>query len=477
MFELTHKHLELITADVNRADISFSHLKYDIIDHICCDLENEMNHGVPFEKAYEMVKARIGIRGLQQIQEDTLFLIDKKYRIMKNSMKIFGVISTVLLAFGALFKIEHWPGAGIMITLGFFLLCVVFLPSAVYVSYREVSNRTRLFTHLTGFLSAFLFSVSFLFKIQHWPGAGILMMVASMICGLFFIPTFFIARLKESGSSQLKVASIFGLFGSWFYLFGFLFKMNHWPGALIMLLLGSVLLIGVAFPVFIVSHYKEYRQLSSRFVFMTFAVVWFVVPTFLMSMNVSEDTYKGLRETESQTETNIDFLLAKNQKLFNSIKTDGSQDALKIRETATSTVKQSEKIYDYIQNIKGKLIRINLVDSTIRDNQVTIEKIKYREQGEVGISEYLLVEKNEASLITRKLEDYKTVMLQTINDDKIASDQIASILTAATVRPSSLISTVNQLSMIQERVLMAEMIVLSKLSVQSGQKLLLVKNQ
>src|SRR6266540_2195145 len=129
MFELTHKHLELITADVSRADISYSHLKYDLIDHICCDLENEMGHGLPFEKAYEMVKKRIGLRGLQQIQEDTLSLIDKKYRIMKNTMKIFGVVSTILMSFGALFKIEHWPGAGVMLVLGFFLLCFVFLPS------------------------------------------------------------------------------------------------------------------------------------------------------------------------------------------------------------------------------------------------------------------------------------------------------------------------------------------------------------
>lgn len=477
MFELTHKHLELITADVSKADISFSHLKYDLIDHICCDLENEMNHGIPFEKAYEMVKSRIGIRGLQQIQEDTLFLIDKKYRIMKNSMKIFGVISTILLAFGALFKIEHWPGAGIMITLGFFLLCFVFLPSAVYVSYREVSNRTKLFVHITGFISAFLFSVSFLFKIQHWPGAGILMLVASLICGLFFIPAFFISRLKESNSSSQKVATIFGLLGALVYLFGFLFKMNHWPGALILLLLGSVLLIGIAFPVFITSHYKEYDRVSSRFIFMTFAVVWFVVPTFLMSINVSEDTYKGLRETGSITETSLEFLKAKNNRLFHSIHAQNSQGDIKIREVATSTVKQSEDVFEYIQKIKGELVRFNLADSSIRDSQATIERIKHREQGEIGISEFLLLEKNEATVIARKLEEYKIAMLQTLNTDKVATGQITSILTIATVRPQTLISTVNQLSMIQERVLRAETVVLRKLASQSGQKLLLVNNQ
>ena len=72
MADLTHQQLKLITLDVQHADISYSHLQYDLIDHICCDLENQMNKGLSFEKAYEIVKSKIGLQGLQQIQEDTL---------------------------------------------------------------------------------------------------------------------------------------------------------------------------------------------------------------------------------------------------------------------------------------------------------------------------------------------------------------------------------------------------------------------
>lgn len=198
MFEINFKQLAIIKAEVGRADISFSHLQYDLIDHICCDVENEMERGSPFEKAYEMVKQRIGIRGLQRIQEDTLFLIDKKYRMMKTTMKVFGAIATILMAFGSLFKIMHWTGAGIILTLGFFLLTFVFLPSAVYVSYREVSNRTRLFTHLSGFLAAFLLSISILFKIQHWQGAGFAITIAMLIAGIFFVPSLFFPSVKKS---------------------------------------------------------------------------------------------------------------------------------------------------------------------------------------------------------------------------------------------------------------------------------------
>ena len=109
---LTNEQVAIVTDDVKNEGINYSHLMIDLIDHVCCDVEERMNHGISFTQAYELVKKELGIRGLRHIQQDTLMLIDKNYRIMKNSMKAIGVISLALMAFGALFKIMHWPFAG-----------------------------------------------------------------------------------------------------------------------------------------------------------------------------------------------------------------------------------------------------------------------------------------------------------------------------------------------------------------------------
>jgi hypothetical protein len=74
----------------------------ELIDHVCCDVEFEMQNGIPFAKAYEVVKNKIGIEGLERIQHETLYLIDKKYRIMKKTMKISGLIAPILLSLGSL---------------------------------------------------------------------------------------------------------------------------------------------------------------------------------------------------------------------------------------------------------------------------------------------------------------------------------------------------------------------------------------
>ncbi|RPJ65166.1 MAG: hypothetical protein EHM20_17930, partial [Alphaproteobacteria bacterium] len=203
-FSLSASNIEFLKKEIGGSGLTYSHLMDELIDHVCCDVEYEMRNGLPFAKAYEMVKNKIGINGLESIQHETLYLIDKKYRIMKNTMKISGLIAPIFLAFGALSKIQHWPWAGILLVLGFFLLSFIFLPSAIYVSYKEVSNRTRKWTHVIGFLGTFFISVGFLFKIQHWPYAGNVITIGILLICLIFLPMVLTNRLKDQNNSIPK---------------------------------------------------------------------------------------------------------------------------------------------------------------------------------------------------------------------------------------------------------------------------------
>ena len=90
MPELSLHHIEQISRDIRRQEITFSHLLEDLIDHVCCDVENEMQTGLNFGEAYKKVKQKMGSRRLKEIQEETLYAVDTKYRYMKNTMKISG---------------------------------------------------------------------------------------------------------------------------------------------------------------------------------------------------------------------------------------------------------------------------------------------------------------------------------------------------------------------------------------------------
>lgn len=47
---------------------------------------------------------------------------------MKNVFYLIGYVSIACLTLGLVFKLQHWPGAGILLISGGFFLNIVFLP-------------------------------------------------------------------------------------------------------------------------------------------------------------------------------------------------------------------------------------------------------------------------------------------------------------------------------------------------------------
>ena len=96
---------------------------------------------------------------------------------MKTFMKIFGVLSPSLLAVAALFKIQHWPGASIMLTLGLFLLAAIYLPIFVSIRIRDTRKEGKAVNrsmYIIGMIAGIIFIAGAVFKINHWPGGGYL---------------------------------------------------------------------------------------------------------------------------------------------------------------------------------------------------------------------------------------------------------------------------------------------------------------
>lgn len=67
MPELTLLNIEEISRDVSRQKITFRHLRDELVDHICCDVEELMGRGLTFTDAYAAVRAEIGAGRLLMI--------------------------------------------------------------------------------------------------------------------------------------------------------------------------------------------------------------------------------------------------------------------------------------------------------------------------------------------------------------------------------------------------------------------------
>jgi hypothetical protein len=109
---------------------------------------------------------------------------------MKQKINIIGLASVLILVTGTVFKINHYPGAGILLIVGITSLEFIFLPLALINHYRAEGNRQTLPLYLVTGLTAFVVFTGMLFKIQHWPFAGYLLMISLPFPYVVFLPVY-----------------------------------------------------------------------------------------------------------------------------------------------------------------------------------------------------------------------------------------------------------------------------------------------
>jgi membrane protein implicated in regulation of membrane protease activity len=120
---------------------------------------------------------------------------------MKQKIYIFGVVTAIIIFTGTLFKLNHWPGAGYLLIIGIAALVLGFLPLALINHYKAQGNKQNLLLHIVTWLTCFVVFTSMLFKIQHWPYAGILLTVAIPFPYVVFLPVFIATTAKNKNFS------------------------------------------------------------------------------------------------------------------------------------------------------------------------------------------------------------------------------------------------------------------------------------
>jgi hypothetical protein len=116
---------------------------------------------------------------------------------MKQKIYILGMITVLIIFSGTIFKVNHFPGAGILLTIGLATLVLVFLPAALINNYKEEGNSRNLSLYIVTWLTSFVVFTAMLFKIQHWPHASILLTIALPFPYVVFLPVFLIVTSKN----------------------------------------------------------------------------------------------------------------------------------------------------------------------------------------------------------------------------------------------------------------------------------------
>ena len=324
MPELALNHIERIARDVKKQEIVFSHLADELIDHICCDVESEMENGLTFQEAYSRVKQKFSGRRLKEIQEETLYAIDTKYRFMKNTMKISGVLGTTLFGFAALFKIQHWPGAGIMLTLGALILTFAFMPSALGVLWKETRNSNKLVLFISAFLAAGFFITGILFKIQHWNGSSTILITANVIVILLLIPSLLTAGLNATENKARRIVYILGAAGIIAFFTGFISKIMHWPGSGILLMCGLIIIFFVVLPFYTWLTWSDEKFIKPAFIFLVAGSLSIILPATMLNLNLQSSFDQGFKNNLDEQQALYNYMLQKKSQYFASFNDSSS---------------------------------------------------------------------------------------------------------------------------------------------------------
>jgi hypothetical protein len=199
---------ERIRADLVSRGLTCERLMDDLLDHVCCMVEEHMETGKDFESSYNQILDSIGEKRLPEIQHETLLNLNKKFQRMKNFTYLFGLTSAILTILGSLFKRMHWPGAGILITVGMMLIVFVFLPLYFITNHREQLEKKNPVYAIVGYLTIALLLAGSTFKIMHWPGANWLIYASIGFLLIGFVPLYVVNAFQRSGKEKANLPYI-----------------------------------------------------------------------------------------------------------------------------------------------------------------------------------------------------------------------------------------------------------------------------
>ncbi len=122
-------------------------------------------------------------------------------------MQILSVVSIILFFTGIIFKTMHWPGAGVLMLTGV-SIGVLFLIFLLVSGLTGLNNGKEKASIVIGAIAMIFVLIGFAFKIMHWPGAGVMIIIAHI--GLFISSVvMFIDALSEKESSKQSIKMIF----------------------------------------------------------------------------------------------------------------------------------------------------------------------------------------------------------------------------------------------------------------------------
>jgi hypothetical protein len=185
MYLLSEQELEKIKDRVALADIKNDSLSVDLVDHICCLIEERVDDGISLTIAKEEVFKEMGEIQLKSIEIETKVLTQNKF-IMKKRTKIIGYVALLLLLVGFAMKQLHLLGASVAWGVGVLVAVFGFTLFLTVDRFAYAKTPFGRVSRIIGYLGAASYLLGIGFNVMRYPLSYVLMGVGGLVLLIYF---------------------------------------------------------------------------------------------------------------------------------------------------------------------------------------------------------------------------------------------------------------------------------------------------
>ncbi len=195
---LDPNNIKKIEDRIASAEIADSSLSVDLVDHICCMIEERLDLGISIEEAEAEVFKEMGEIQLKSIELETKRLTQNKF-IMKKRTKIIGLVTLLVILTGLAFKLLHLPGAGILWGLGILIAAFGFFVMVLVDRFQYEKSPAKRTIVFVGYVGAAALLIGMGMAFLHWPFSSYIAEIGGVLLLVYFILTNSVSYTNDTG--------------------------------------------------------------------------------------------------------------------------------------------------------------------------------------------------------------------------------------------------------------------------------------
>lgn len=196
MYLLSQQELNKVKNRITLAEVHNASLSVDLVDHICCMVEERVELGMKLETAENEVFKEMGEVRLKAIDIETKILTQNKFT-MKKRTKIIGIIALVLMVAGFTMKMLHLQGAGVTWGVGVLVAAFGFFLFSLIDRFSYEKSSLMKTATIIGYIGSVLLLLGLGLTLLKWPVAIYLAESGSVLLLIYFILNNAISRNVE----------------------------------------------------------------------------------------------------------------------------------------------------------------------------------------------------------------------------------------------------------------------------------------